>query len=147
MSNTTQAIEPTEIELLLDKDALALTERRARWARYRNELLPMVRAFQKLNATFYFPDTLDVSIYGDKHTLAAAVRIFRTHGFSTASEPPKKGDSTWSVFYSKNDCDLRWWFRFSSSVCRRVKVGTRTVEQDVYETVCDEITMPEAAVA
>ena len=107
----------------------------------------MVRAFQKLNATFYFPITLDVSISGDKHTLAAAVRIFRTHGFSTTSEPPKKGDSTWNAFYSKSGCDLRWWFRFSSSVCRRVKVGTRTVEQDVYETVCDETTMPEAAVA
>lgn len=50
-------------------------------------------------------------------------------------------------FYEKRDCELRWYLSFSSSVCRRVKVGTRTVEQDVYETVCDEITMPEAAVA
>ncbi len=147
MSNTTQAIEPTEIELLLDKDALALTERRARWARYRNELLPMVRAFQKLNATFCFPNSLDVSISGDKHTLAAVVRIFRTHGFSTFNSPPKKGSSSWTAFYEKRDCELRWYLSFSSSVCRRVKVGTRTVEQDVYETVCDEITMPEAAVA
>jgi hypothetical protein len=27
---------------------------------------------------------------------------------------------------------------FTSTVCRRVKVGTKTVEVDVYETVCGE---------
>lgn len=136
-----------EIDVLLDKDALAVNERRALWSRYRDELLPMVRALQKLNATIYFPNSLDVAISGDKHTLAAAVRIFRTHGFSTLNSPPKKGSSSWTAFYEKHDCELRWYLSFSSSVCRRVKVGTCTVEQDVYETVCDEITLPESEVA
>lgn len=35
--------------------------------------------------------------------------------------------------------DLPVYFQFSSTACRRVKVGTQTVEQDVYETVCDEL--------
>jgi len=139
--------ELSEIDVLLDRSLLELNERRALWGRYRSEYLPMVHAFQKLNATIYFPNSLDVAISGDRHTLAAAVRIFRTHGFSTSNSPPKKGDSQWSAFYTKADCELRFYLSFSSSVCRRVKVGTRTVEQDVYETVCDEITMPEAAVA
>jgi hypothetical protein len=39
---------------------------------------------------------------------------------------------------------VRIWLAFSSTVCRRVKIGTKTVEQDVYETVCDELTLPEA---
>lgn len=137
--------EPTEIDVLLDKDAAALTERRAAWAKYRSELLPIVRALQKLDATIYFPNSLDFHLTGDQHTLAAAVRIFRTNGFHTRNEPPEKGSTTWNAFFGREGCDIGLWLSFSSSVCRRVKVGTKTVEQDIYETVCDEIVLPEVA--
>jgi len=139
--------ELNEIDLILDKSVLELNERRTLWARYRSEFLPLVHALQKLGATFYFPNSVDVLLSGDQHTLAAAVRIFRTHGFSTDNSPPEKGNSQWTAFYRKNGCELHWYLSFSSTACRRVKVGTRTVEQDVYETVCDEITLPESEVA
>ncbi len=135
----------SEIDMLLDKDALALTERRALWAKHRAEILPLVRAFVKINATLRFPDSLDVSLSGDKHTLAEAVRALRTNGFRTLNKPPEKGSITWGAFYDREGCGIRVWLSFSSSVCRRVKVGTRTVEQDIYETVCDEIVFPEVA--
>jgi hypothetical protein len=67
------------------------------------------------------------------------VRIFRLAGFTTQSDPPKANAPTWYARYSKQGCDLAIWLNFSSTVCRRVKVGTKLVEQEIFETVCGEV--------
>lgn len=136
-----------EIDLQLDKAAAELAERRALWARHKAELLPMIRAMQKLNPTVRLSGEIDIHIAGDVHVLTAAVRVLRTHGFITCNSPPKKGDSIWSAFFQRGDCPLQVWFKFASTVCRRVKIGTEMVEQDVFETVCDEFMLPESEVA
>jgi len=131
------------IDNLLDKEALSVNERRELWNLHKARLAPIVVTFQKLGADIHFPSTLDIAFSGDSHKLAEGVRALRTRGFKYDSSPPKKGDSSWCSFFTAPDCPVSIWFSFSSSVCRRVKVGTKTVEQDVYETVCDELVLPE----
>lgn len=137
----------TDIEVLLAREALTIEERRAAWAKHRALLLPILRGLEKLGASVSFPNSLDFSLSGDKHTLAAAIRVLRTSGFATDQTPPKKGDSAWHAFYRSEACDIEIWFTFSSTVCRRVLVGMQMVEQPVYETVCDELILPDTAAA
>lgn len=130
------------IEILLDEQELSIQKRRELWALHRDRLLPIVQDLKKLGASLDFQSSIDISLSGDSHRLAAAIRAFRTRTFTTASERPKKGDSSWGAWFSREDCTLQFWFHFSSTVCRRVKVGTRVIEQDIYETVCDELVLP-----
>jgi hypothetical protein len=97
---------------------------------------------------------LTINVAGDKHILASAIRALRTHGFKTRNEPPATNASSWSAWFEPEHEDhaLPWEIRqsgrvylyFSSTVCRRVKVGqtTRVVTEDVYETVCGETVLP-----
>jgi len=137
--------ETLYIDNLLDKEVLSINERRELWNQHKARLAPIVVAFQKISgAETRFPNWLDLSLSGDKHKLAEAVRILRTRGFKTQHTSPKPAESSWCAWFESSDCPVRIWLTFSSTVCRRVKIGTKTVEQDVYETVCDELTLPEA---
>lgn len=143
--NTTDDLDPVDIEL--KKDAVSLQERRLLWRQHKATLAPIVAKALALNGRVAFPNSLDIHLSGDKHALAEMVRVLRTRGFSTANSPPKKGDNIWSAFFRKDGIPFDIWFSFSSTVCRRVKVGTKMVEQDVFETVCDELTLPETEAA
>jgi hypothetical protein len=74
-------------------------------------------------------------IAGDKQKFLQLVRCHRRYGFKPSM--PEKGAT--SAFWRINDYgeDLGMYLSFSSTVCHRVKVGTKTVEQDVYETHCE----------
>lgn len=77
------------------------------------------------------------TIAGDSHDLAKAIRAVRTRGYTTNWSPPKENDPSWSGFYNKED-GPEVYISFTSKVCRRVKIGTKTVEQDVYEIQCGD---------
>ncbi|MGD9590835.1 MAG: hypothetical protein AB7Q37_18465 [Pyrinomonadaceae bacterium] len=143
--NTTDDMDPVDIEL--QKDAVALSERRLLWQQHKATFAPIVAKALALNGRVTFPNTLDIHLFGDKHALAEMVRVLRTRGFSTVNSPPKKGDNSWRAFFRKDGVSVEIWLSFSSTVCRRVKVGTKMVEQDVYETVCDELTLPDTEAA
>lgn len=135
------------IERELVKEALALAERRETFKMNKALLGPIVNAMRKLGADVTFPNSLDVRIVGDAAKLAAAVRILRTSGFTFPTESrPKKGDTSWHQFFKHSECPVAVWFNFSSSVCRRVQVGTKTetVNTPIFETVCDSIELPAA---
>lgn len=89
-----------------------------------------------VNVTPYSFD-LTVSIAGDKHTLEAAWGRLRQAGFSAPTSRPKENDPTWAGRFEHKSGAV-FYMSFTSSLCRRVKIGTKTVEQDVYETVCGE---------
>lgn len=91
-------------------------------------------------------DYIGLNIYaaGDKHDLAGVIRALRVNGFKLEGEPPAKSTPSWTGFFY-NLARACIYVSFSSKVCRRVKVGTKMIEQDVYETVCDETTLPEHA--
>lgn len=81
-----------------------------------------------------------ISLSGDKHKLAEMVRAFRTLGFNTSSERPASNSPSWSPTFTNSKGDFVFFY-FTSSVCRRVKIGTKTEPErvvDVYETVCGE---------
>lgn len=111
-------------------------------------LHPLLEEIEKLE-----PHRIDVddgytnlNITGDKHKLNAVFGLLRRHGFMPA-ERPKAGNSSYSTFFRNPDdaSAPTLWLSFSSTQCRRVKVGsrTRTIEEDIYETVCDEQEYPE----
>lgn len=137
VAQTHQREERGYIDILLDKDRLALEERVLQWRTYRHILQPIVDELQPICINVKFPDSLDFHMAGDKASLVRAIRAFRRAGYSSNAAKPKPGDTSWSAFFRCPACPVSIWFNFSSTVCRKVKVGTQMVEQDVYETICD----------
>jgi hypothetical protein len=66
----------------------------------------------------------------------------RRNGF-TPTQRPKKGDVEFSAYWERPGC-AKLFMNFSSSLCKRVQVGTKMVEQPIYETQCGEA-LPEIA--
>jgi hypothetical protein len=141
MNAQVEPILESSVDIALSEAMLNLVKIRARWAAHRDFFAPIVAAFQRIGVDPKMDSAnyLSVTMTGDKDKLAAAFRILRGAGFTFTADRPKKGDSEWYAFFSHTMCPVDIWFSFTSSVCRRVKVGTKTVQQDIYETVCGDI--------
>lgn len=140
-----ETIDENIIDLQLQEEALNFAKKKAKWNVNRTLLSSIVNALTKLAIEPTFGnDHLNIQCTGDKSKLVAVMRILRTSGFSTNADRPVKGDSQWYAWFDSNECSARIWFSFTSSVCRQVKVGTKTVTVDVYETQCGDISAEEA---
>jgi hypothetical protein len=139
VNNEIDLVDENPIDLYLQEQALNLSKVRAKWNANRSILSPIVNALHKLKIEPTLHSTLDVSVSGDAKRLADVVRIFMVSGFKATSSKPKAGDTTWHSYFSHPNCSIDIWFYFTSSVCKRVKVGTKMVEQDVYEVQCGDI--------
>ena len=137
--HTPEPLMDDPIEIAIAEQAIQLAKTRQKWASIRAFYRPLINAFQKLGLEPRLSNEIDLTFTGDAHKLAAVVRILRTAGFTTTAARPKQGDTSWSAYFDHPDCTTRTWLFFTSSVCRRVKVGTRMVEQDIYETQCGDI--------
>lgn len=86
-------------------------------------------------------DYIAVRFTGDGERLGDVWGELRRHGFNTTARPEKGQTEFYSFWEREGYC--RIFLIFMSSVCRRVKIGTRTVtkEEDIFETQCGE--MPE----
>lgn len=84
-------------------------------------------------------DWIFIPLHGDKVKFLQFVRVICKHGFEKPSV--EKGATGFNklVYLGDGDTQLTLYFQFSSTQCRRVKVGTEMVEREVYETVCDEL--------
>ena len=80
----------------------------------------------------------DVRFTGDKKKLISVLRIVRKYGFEINGERTQEGNPEWYSYVRHPDCQAPVWIAFTSSVCRRVKVGTKMIEQDVYEVRCED---------
>lgn len=127
------------IEISLAEESIAIAKKRQKWNAIRDFYRPVINALQRLGLEPRLSNEVDVSFAGDARKLAAVVRILRTSGFDTTAERPKPGSNTWYAYYEHPDCSTKIWLNFTSSVCRRVKIGTKMVEQDVYEVQCGDI--------
>ncbi len=80
-------------------------------------------------------EEVDIGVTGDKHMLAAVWSAFRKLGY----EPSRRPEKAESYFYCRWEKEGKpsFYLTFSSTVCKRVKIGTKMVEQDIYETVCN----------
>jgi hypothetical protein len=81
--------------------------------------------------------SIDLSFPGDGETLGKVWGLLRRHGYRTEARP-KKGDTGFTAFWERDGMP-RIWMQFSSTLCRRVQVGTKMVEQPIYETQCGDL--------
>lgn len=85
--------------------------------------------------------SIDIRFSGSGGLLAEVWGLMRRAGWKLATSPPEKGATSfngiWKHQSDRRLCDL--WMNFSSTVCRRVQIGTRMVEQPIYETQCGEL--------
>jgi hypothetical protein len=102
-------------------------------------LLPVLEKLAALGAdpSVYNESFVYASVTGDVHKLTDAIRALRTGGF-TSTEKPARGEPSFTAYYTHPEGNMKILLAFSSSVCRRVKVGTKTETVDVYELRCEE---------
>lgn len=130
--------ETNIIETALAKERIELDERELLFRRHKAKILPLANALHEIGADLSFPNSLDVRLIGDKQKFIALLRVLARFGLKAPKV--EKGATGFSHFFYPEDMPgLQVYVCFSSTVCRRVKTGTKMVEQDVYETVCDEI--------
>ena len=78
---------------------------------------------------------IDLSHSGDKLVLDGMFRALRKLGYEP-DKRPETNASYFTTFWNRPGTTLRIYTRFSSTVCKRVKIGTKMVEQDIFETRC-----------
>lgn len=142
--NNVVEIEPQAVELdpVLGKlrESHDLIARRAKqWLALKQRYLRFVQEMVLLGCELSMDGTFDVQfrVAGDKQKFLQLVRCHRRHGFSPTM--PEKGATSAFWRINRDDAEFPMWFAFTSTVCQRVKVGTRMVEQDVFETHCESI--------
>jgi hypothetical protein len=146
MNAQIDAIPESLVEIKLAEAALAIAKDRLQWNGCKEFFGPIVNALQRIGAEPYLSHgTIYVIMTGDKDKLTQAFRIMRTAGMEFTGDRPKKGDSSWSAAFRHPAQSVYVFFQFTSSVCRRVKTGTKMVEQDIYETQCGDISTDEPA--
>lgn len=140
MTAALEAIPESIIDILLAEQALILAKRRVLWNIDKHLFLGPIHALRKEGCEPRFEEhTIYIRAAGDKHKLAAIMRILRCSGFTFDSPRPQKGDTEWNSHFHIEGATINIFFMFSSSVCKRVKVGTKMQEVDIYETQCDDI--------
>jgi hypothetical protein len=107
------------------------------WNKNSARYLPIVEQLEALGSEPSFSCWVYAGIIGNRDKLIKAIRILRTSGLKSC-DIPKEGSSTFSSWYHNEDHSLGVFLSFSSTVCRRVKVGTKTETVDVYAVECGE---------
>jgi hypothetical protein len=140
--STVIEIEPQAIDLdpvfsKLSEAHGKLTRMANSWNRCKDKYLKFVQEMVLLGCDMSTDSDFNFHfrIAGDKQKFLQLVRCHRRYGFKPSM--PEKGAT--SAFWRINDYgeDLGMYLSFSSTVCHRVKVGSKMVEQDVYETHCE----------
>ena len=139
MSAQVETLADDPIELSIAEARLQLAKTQQKWNAIKDFYRPIINSLQRFGIEPRLSNEIDLNFAGDAHKLAGVVRILRTAGFTTHAERPKQGDTTWHAYYEHPECSTRVWLYFTSSVCKRVKVGTKMVEQDVFEVQCGDI--------
>lgn len=139
MSNEIELSDLNAIDIQLQEESLALAKKKVKWNGMRPTFAPVINALMKAGVEPSMDNwNLNVSFSGDAKKFAVVMRILRTSGFNTSSDRPKQGDTTWSAYFVHPSSTVHLWMYFTSSVCKRVQVGTETKEVPVYETKCGE---------
>jgi hypothetical protein len=138
----TTAIEMVNNEL--DTQRQRVTDAFTYWDEHSARMLPVLEAMEEhiiyMSPTSY---DLNITVSGDYAVLLKCLRAFRSNGFMSR-EVPEKGQGSFSTYFrdrrddGTDRSDAKFFFTFSSTQCRQVKVGTKMVQQDVYEIICDE---------
>jgi len=134
-----QAQESAEMEL---KDAKRRRKRTRKFVQDYHDEIDRITGGMEVLAEWLIGVTIDVNsasldlkYAGDKLVLQGIFKALRKLGYVAAKKPGEK-DAEFVCYWSHPDSDMRIWMKFCSTVCKRIKVGTKMVEQDVFETRC-----------
>jgi len=105
----------------------------------RGDLMQLSNALKdiELLRVSFDSDSIDISVSGDQTVLKSIFSALRPLGYVPRSRPDTKPMSTYQTYFDHPDKEMRVWLNFSSTLCKRVKVGTKMQEVDIYETVCE----------
>jgi len=132
VNHTVDEIDPILETLRSEHDKLA--RKATAWVKARAALLPYVRDMVLLGCDHNYSDRwINFTVAGDKSKFLSLVRLHRRHGFKP--DMPDKDATMAQWFLSKDGVDI--YVQFTSTVCRRVQVGTTTQQVPVYETKCE----------
>lgn len=81
--------------------------------------------------------SVDISYSGGKQVLTGIFTALRGLGYEPGSRPKDEKLSSFTCYWDHPKYKMRFWLTFSSTMCKRVKVGSKMVKQDIYETVCE----------
>lgn len=129
---------------LFDEEYTAHRKGIARADKHRATYETILRDLSKVNlrgATLMADGGLYLSITGDKHDLAALFSVLRRHGFNSLDRP-QAGQTSYSSYWTNKNYEIDIHIMFTSTVCRRVQVGTKIQEVPVYDIICDEQVFP-----
>jgi hypothetical protein len=153
--NSEVSIDVEMMEHLPAKTMLKLLERRqgaqkaaVAYAHTLKQLAPMFLELESmdLDVQFTFRDgDIDLSFTGDGERLTRVWVLLRKNGY-TPSSRPEVGETSHCCFWDQKGYS-RFWMSFSSSVCKRVQIGTEMKEVPVYETQCGELPVLELETA
>lgn len=145
--NTELILDVDTLEYLPGKTILKLVEHSQKVSKALKEfkitlsgVSPLFRTFEEMDIDLQFIPNggyIAFSFTGDGERLAAVWKELRRNGYKNDCRP-KKGDTTFYAFWHREGY-ANLFMNFSSSLCKRVQVGTKMVEQPIYETQCGEL--------
>jgi len=103
-----------------------------------SKLLEDLQALHSDNVRIYADLTdINISMNGDKKMLNRAFTILRAAGFEPTVRP-EDGQTEYTSRWTKQGDRATLYLLYYSTVCKRVQVGTRTVQEPVYEIQCSD---------
>lgn len=107
------------------------------WNAKRDLYQPIISKLEALGSEPTFTAHLYAPLTGNRDKLIATIRALRTSGLKS-TQIPREGQPQFSAWYCSEDQSVQVCLMFTSSVCRKVKVGTKTETVDVFEVQCGE---------
>jgi len=99
------------------------------------DAIPALREKVNLSADTY---SFDLLLTGNKQDLEAVWGLLRKAGFECKDKRPEQSTPSWSGWFRKDGHEGAVYLSFTSTVCRRVVVGTKMEEVPIYEVNCGE---------
>ena len=110
---------------------------------YADEIMRVNRGLEVLDKWFIHgevdapQESIDISYSGDKHLLQGIFSAFRKLGYTPGRRPEDKPLASFTTYWDHPTLKIRFYVTFSSTVCKRVKVGEKQIMQPIFETVCE----------
>jgi hypothetical protein len=145
-------IEPEILEYLPAQTLLRLSTRAQKAGKHFKAFkktvtaLPeLFRGFEQIDIECSFDldnEYITLQFAGDGEKLKQVWGLLRRSGYNT-SHRPKKGDTQVYAFWDRTD-HAQIFMYFTSTLCRRVQIGTEMKEVPIYETQCGDLPEIEA---
>lgn len=152
MNSEVSIIEPETLEYLPAKTLLRLVEKSQQSAKNAkafkqtiSALPALFRGFEEMDIEPRFDldnEYITLQFTGDGNKLKEVWGLLRRHDYQVSSRP-EKGDTQFCAFWNREG-QAKLFMYFTSSMCRRVQVGTEMKEVPIYETQCGELPEIEA---